>query len=313
MSTQQTLIPTAKKPVNYLANKDILVQIHLSKNTYCQFTQPEYHQYDFIVDYLDNSSLEANLEYACREETILQAKTNRALRLDAVAGNPKGTTPPESIDKEDLIIRVMTWAHIPLAPKAPKKVTKKKSAKEIFDFGDEDDSFADLEVDAPVKLDDLVHVRVNFPPFQHYKFDGAGSLICVGKSHWEGDMVTGEFARDKGQITNTLAKMYLKLCERYGTKWNWRGYSYNDEMVSSALLQLTYVGLRFNEAKGSNPFAYLSAVLGNAFCRVLNTEKRSQSIRDDLMEANGIAPSFTRQFQEEYAREMKRMEDTAGE
>jgi hypothetical protein len=170
--------------------------------------------------------------------------------------------------------------------------------------------FADLEDAAPVKnVDDMVHIRVNFPPFQHFKFNDLGQLVCVGKSHWKGDMSSGEFERDGGQITNTLARMYLKLCEKYGTKWNWRGYSYNDEMKGSAVLQLTYVGLRFNEAKSNNPFAYFTAVLNNSFCRVLNSEKRTQSIRDDLMEVSGLAPSYTRQFASDYARELKRSQE----
>lgn len=304
-----TMTPT-KKPVNYLNNKDILREIHLSKNSYCSFALPQYHQYDFIVDYLDNTSLEANLEYTIRPETIQKARENRAIRLDVEAGNPKNTTDPLSIPVSDLVFRLMTWDHIPVAPKVPKKTTKKKSAKEMFEFDeDPDDLFADLEEVAPVKVDDLVHIRVNFPPFQHFKFNETGQLICVGKSHWSGDMETGEFEKDGGQITNTLARMYLKLCEKYGTKWNWRGYSYNDEMRGSAILQLTYVGLRFNEAKSNNPFAYFTAVLNNSFCRVLNSEKRSQSIRDDIMESSGLAPSYTRQFAEEYSRELKRSQE----
>jgi len=295
------MLTTTKKPVNYLANKDILREIHLSKNTYCSFTKPEYHQYDLIIDYNDNTNLNDNLEYTSRPETIKLAKEARATRLDAEQGNAKGSTDPQSIPDTDLVFRVMTWDHIPVAPKPPKKTAKKKSARDIFEFDDAEDIFADLEDDAPVNnVDDMVHVRVNFPPFQHFKFNAAGSLVCVGKSHWRGDIKTGEFERDGGQITNTLAKMYLKLCEKYSTKWNWRGYSYNDEMRGSAILQLTYVGLRFNEAKSNNPFAYFTAVLNNSFCRVLNTEKKSQSIRDDLMEYNNLAPSFTRQFANEY-------------
>ena len=75
----------------------------------------------------------------------------------------------------------------------------------------------------------------------------------------------------------------------------WRGYTYNDEMRNSAILQLTYVGLRFNEAKSANPFAYYTAAITNSFCRVLNNEKRNQNIRDDILEMNGLNPSWTRQ------------------
>jgi hypothetical protein len=90
--------------------------------------------------------------------------------------------------------------------------------------------------------------------------------------------------------------MYMMLCEKYSMKFNWRGYTYRDEMEASAILQLTYVGLRFNEAKSANPFAYYTAAVNNSFCRVLNTEKRSQNIRDDILEMNGFNPSFSRQM-----------------
>jgi hypothetical protein len=73
------------------------------------------------------------------------------------------------------------------------------------------------------------------------------------------------------------------------------GNTYNDEMKASAILQLTYVGLRFNEAKSANPFAYYTAAITNSFCRVLNTEKKNQNIRDDILEMNDLNPSWSRQ------------------
>ena len=89
--------------------------------------------------------------------------------------------------------------------------------------------------------------------------------------------------------------MFIKLCERYGSKGNWRGYTYNDEMRSQALLQLSQVGLQFDESKSNNPFAYYTATITNSFTRILNVEKRNQHLRDDILEANGLNPSYTRQ------------------
>jgi hypothetical protein len=282
------------KKVNYLNNKDILKEIHTSKNSYCSFIDPEYHRYDIIID-MPESELTTSLEYALKPEQIQQAKETRAIRLTQETGEK---VLADTISAEDLIFRVMTWDHIPVAKKEPRKTTKKKSAKEIFVFEDDDDSdFSDLEDTTTKKaVDDMVHVKVNFPPFQHYKLDNNNSFICVGKSHWVGGMENGYFEKEQGNITNKLARMYMMLCEKYAMKFNWRGYTYNDEMKASAILQLTYVGLRFNEAKSANPFAYYTAAITNSFCRVLNTEKRSQNIRDDILEMNGMNPSMTRQM-----------------
>lgn len=291
-----SLIPH-KKPVNYLNNKDILKEIHTSKNAYCSYIDKEQdHKYDFIVD-MPTESIEKSLESALSPESITLARETRAIRLDQEQELPKGTTDPLSIPITDLVFRVMTWDHIPVAPKAPRKTDKKKTAKDIFDFDEEpEEIFADLEDNKTTgEVDDMVHVKVNFPPFQHFRFDETNTARCIGKSHWKGDLETGEFSKDHGQITNKLARMYIMMCEKYAMKFNWRGYTYNDEMRNSAILQLTYVGLRFNEAKSANPFAYYTAAITNSFCRVLNTEKRNQNIRDDILEINGLNPSWTRQ------------------
>mgnify|MGYP000585452394 CR=1 FL=1 len=292
-----SLLPAPKKPVNYLNNKDILKEIHESKTTYCSFKEPSYHRYDFIVD-MPAESIEKSLEYILKPEVIQEAREVHAARMDLEQGLAKGTFDPISIPVTDLVFRVMTWDHVPVAPKQPRKTVKKKTAKDIFEFEEEDpeEIFADLEDTSTAKeVDDMVHVKVNFPPFQHYKIDSNNSIICVGKSHWKGDIETGEFNKDHGQITNKLARMYIMMCEKYAMKYNWRGYTYNDEMRNSAILQLTYVGLRFNEAKSANPFAYYTAAITNSFCRVLNTEKRNQNIRDDILELNGLNPSWSRQ------------------
>lgn len=290
-----------KKPVNYLNNKDILKEIHLSKNSYCKFSQPEYHQYDIIIDYENNNNLEKSLEYASKPEVILKAKENRANRINNENKESQKIL-PEDIETTDLVFRVMSWEHIPLAPKEPRKVIKNKKAKDIIDIDSEDEEnlFEELEeinkdLEKEMGLDDMVHARVNFPPFQHFKLDKNKTFYCVGKSHWIGDLENGEFSKDHGQITDKLARMYIKLCEKYAMKYNWRGYTYRDEMQASAILQLTYVGLRFNESKSQNPFAYYTAAITNSFCRVLNTEKKSQTIRDDILEMNGLNPSWSRQ------------------
>jgi hypothetical protein len=48
-------------------------------------------------------------------------------------------------------------------------------------------------------------------------------------------------------------------------------------------------------SKSDNPFAYYTAAVTNSFVRIINIEKRNQNIRDDILEINGMNPSWTRQ------------------
>jgi len=274
-----TISPTGRK-VRYLNNRDLLAEIHKSKNTFSTFLKPEYSQHDIILPHLEKINI----------RTIAEAKRNRAKRLGILAFNSARlagdkkiklaelTPDYKTISKTDLVFRIMTFDHIPLSP------GRKKTTKTTADS----------------------HDKVNFPAFQHWKFDDTDTLICVGKSHWKGDLQKGHFSKDHGRITEELGKMFIKLSERYAQRSNWRGYTYNEEMRGQAILQLSQICLQFDESKSENPFAYYTAAVTNSFTRVLNIEKKMQNIRDDMLESNGLTPSSTRQNQTEYAEENAR-------
>ena len=190
----------------------------------------------------------------------------------------------------DVVFRVMTWDHIPIDDVKSRKAAVK--AMELEDEGPARSEYDDDELDI---AGNTKYVKCNFPPFQHYKVNEDGDAILVGKSHWKGDLETGHFSKEHGKMTPKLAHMFIKLCERYATRSNWRGYTYNDEMRSQALLQLSQIGLQFDEFKSQNPFAYYTAAITNSFTRVLNIEKRNQNLRDDILEMNNLTPSYTRQ------------------
>jgi hypothetical protein len=239
------------------------------------------HQYDIILPTVEKIN----------QRTIAEARRNRADRLKR-----EGTiVDPKKIPNTDLVFRITCWEHIPMAPKkVPKTQAKKKKIEDIFELEllEEDDPLAEL-LEQPV-LDEK-HVRLNFPPFYHYRIDEDKKPFLVGKSHWKGDLEHGEFSKDHGTMTRKLATMFIKLCERYATRSNWRGYTYNEEMRGQALLQLSQIGLQFDESKSQNPFAYYTAAITNSFTRILNLEKKNQNIRDDVLEMNGLNPSWTRQ------------------
>ena len=278
---------------NYLNNKDILKEIHKSKNTYCYYTSPEVADYDMILPSVTKIN----------KKNIMQARKDRATRLAKLAYDAhhaqEGAVKRKMDEFEiklkdiadtDVVFRVMTWDHIPVDDVKSRKAAVK--ALELEDDGPVRSEYDDDELDL---AGNTKYVKVNFPPFEHFKVDEEGTPVLVGRSHWKGDFAKGSFNRDHGKMTPKLAHMFIKLCERYATRSNWRGYTYNDEMRSQALLQLSQIGLQFDEFKSQNPFAYYTAAITNSFTRVLNIEKRNQNLRDDILEMNNLTPSYTRQ------------------
>ena len=274
---------------NYLNNKDILKEIHKSKTTYCTYTQTEYADYDIILTDFKQIN----------KKNIMQGRRNRAERLAKLAHEAATAdgvkrkldefeVKLKDVKDVDVVFRIMTWEHVPIDDVKTRKAAEKLAEEEGTPVTEYDDD--GIEIPMPAK-----YIKCNFPPFQHYKVDAEGTGYCVGKSHWVGDLATGNFSKDHGNMTKKLAHMFVKLCERYATRSNWRGYTYNDEMRSTALVQLSQIGLQFDESKSQNPFAYYTAAITNSFTRVLNIEKRNQNLRDDILEMNGLTPSYTRQ------------------
>lgn len=265
--TKVTAFPVKK--VNYLNNKDMLKEIHLSKNSFSEFDDPKYSDYDVIVNDVSEIFL---------PETIEQGVLARAGRLSAQAyASAISNTPsradkpkladykvkPDTIDVNDLVYRVLTYDHIPLAP------GRKKNPKSEADQ----------------------HIKLNFHPFKHYIVEN-GEAKEVGRSHSK----NGKFNLEKGSITNKLASMFILMVNKYGERSNWRGYTYIDEMKGQALLQLAQMALQFDESRSDNPFSYYTQSLQNSFTRVLNLEKKNQDLRDDLLIDSGASPSFSRQL-----------------
>ena len=256
---------------NYLNNKDMLKQIHISKSNYCWFEdRDKHHQHDMIL-------------YSTKEipDAVEQARQNKAKRLQKLAWDANEDrkkkqvdfeVDPASFTEDEIIFRVMGFDHIPDEP------GRKANPKTPADH----------------------KVKLPFPAFKHYTYADE-KINEVGISHYNKEK---EFDLSAGKITAVLATMYIKLVERYSQRSNWRGYTYIDEMRGQALLQLAQIGLQFNEDKSDNPFAYYTTVVNNSFTRVLNIEKKNQGIRDDLLEKAGQAPSWTRQL----AHEMKSQE-----
>jgi len=289
----------------YLNNKELLKEIHISKTSFSEFDKPEYNRFDAIVEEYDNlftysEKVENTIDKTTGEITstkgtgewhypvVLEAQEAKAARMAAEdyaakmaiweQGPKKASNKPRLVDckfdpttlaEDELVYRVMTFEHIPLEP------GRKKNPRKESEY----------------------YVKLNFIPFKHYMITDIAKeeAVEVGKSHSK----DGEYCQTHGAMTDKLAVMYMLLVERYSQRSNWRGYTYLDEMKGQSLLQLSSMGLQFNEAKSKNPFAYYTQALTHSFTRVLNIEKKNQDIRDKILVSKGLTPSFSKQIEHE--------------
>lgn len=168
----------------YITNKELLAEIHKSKNSYSYFVDEKYNKYDIIAK--DFSEITEELK-------------NTVLNKIRSKGSEKTL--------DDLVYRIMTDEHVPLAEdgKLRKKGTGTTGA-----------------------------IRTTFPPFKQYIIVN-GEYVEIGRSHWKGNLETGVFCDVHGKISNRLARLYKLLIERYALRGNWRGYCVDE--TTEALTQ----------------------------------------------------------------------------
>lgn len=200
--------------IKYLTNKDLLEAIHVSKSSYCSFVDPAHARYDFIVGINNKDGITLELIEEARKKRLsnLHSQDKKAQVAKGIKDPKPSSLTIDDIPIESIVIRVMTFDHIPINPD---KIDK---AKTLTDK----------------------HLRVNFPPFQHFIMKD-GELVCVLKSHWRDGLENGYFCKDHGKMTNNLAAMFIKLVERYGHKGNWRGYCVDQE--TEALTQRGWLNI----------------------------------------------------------------------
>lgn len=105
-------------------------------------------------------------------------------------------------------------------------------------------------------------------------------------------------------LTPELVNMLMQLVQRYATSYRWRGYTWNEDMQSEALMNLCKVALKFDLEKAGdypNPFGYYTQIVKRVFLTYIDKEKKQGRIRDEIIEMSEteLLPSFGRQAEEE--------------
>ena len=101
-------------------------------------------------------------------------------------------------------------------------------------------------------------------------------------SEWQDDVKrTGD---ENLQASDYLGECIMKLCDNIGHKYNFKNYTYLDEMKGLATVHAVKALKKFDTEKSDNPFAYFSQVIHRAFIQILKKEKKQQMIKIDMIE-----------------------------
>ncbi len=115
--------------------------------------------------------------------------------------------------------------------------------------------------------------------------------------------------KDNGQkLSSLLAKYLHMIAERYSHSPSFGGYSFREDMVSFAVVNLCANWYKFDPAKSDNPFAFYTTAVYRSFLQYLADEKKQRDIRDNLLVEAGANPSFSYQ---ERSRGGKTSDETA--
>lgn len=107
-------------------------------------------------------------------------------------------------------------------------------------------------------------------------------------------------AKELGYITPELVQMIRMIAEKYSRKSWFIGYSFREDMVSAAVMNLcnSNNALKFNPEKykntpgGPNPFSYYTTAIHHTFQHFKAAERRENDTKNQLMMDAGVNPSF---------------------
>ena len=99
--------------IKYLTNKDLLEEIHRSKISYCEFLESKHTAYDFIVSDITQVTTQ-RIDDARQKRVDVYIAAERKAQIAAGNKSPVINYSLDDVQRKDIVIRVMTFDHIPI-------------------------------------------------------------------------------------------------------------------------------------------------------------------------------------------------------
>ena len=85
-----------------------------------------------------------------------------------------------------------------------------------------------------------------------------------------------------------IGEALLLIATKLATKPRFMSYSYKDEMIMDGMYDCMLYGVHKFDPKYTNPFAYFTQIIKQAFYRKINKERKEQYIKYKLLEEKFI-------------------------
>lgn len=111
-----------------------------------------------------------------------------------------------------------------------------------------------------------------------------------------------------GVLSPKLAQYLWLIAERYSFSPSFGRFSFREDMVSFAVVNLVANWHKFDPERSDQPFSFYTTAVYRSFLQFLSDEKKQRDIRDELLVEAGANPSFA--FQEK-SKSASSSDDTA--
>jgi hypothetical protein len=103
-------------------------------------------------------------------------------------------------------------------------------------------------------------------------------------SHKEKYTKAKEDGTELPKLPDKVGEAFIKIATKLGTRPNFSGYSYIDEMIGDAIENCIMAANNFDSEKSKNPFSYFTQITWYAFLRRMAKEKKQTYVKYKCLE-----------------------------
>ena len=86
-----------------------------------------------------------------------------------------------------------------------------------------------------------------------------------------------------------ISESIMLIAQKYSTIWKFNGYSFREDMVGDAIIDIVKCFRNFDTDRSTSPLSYITRTAHNAFIRRIIKEKKQSYIKHRIVKNSGLA------------------------